>query len=120
MSRHYINDIESICLGCKGNKWERQLVLDRYEIIRCEKCGLGQTYPFPFGQQQTKVNQDVYTLQNRLDAYHNRFKELSKRYERQLTEIKEHSSSPVANLLVSILKSSNRSCGLNSRLYYMS
>jgi len=94
MSKLSINNIKSICLVCKSSEWKSYLVLDRYEIIKCQKCGLGQTYPFPSTQQQTQINQDVYTLGNRLRSYKFRLKEFSKRYKRQLTEIKKYSSSP--------------------------
>jgi SAM-dependent methyltransferase len=94
-----MNDVQSICLVCEGQEWNRYLTLGNYEIIKCQRCGLGQTYPFPSGEQQSEVNQDVYTLENRLRAYNTRFEEFFARYTRQLTEIKSHLADSAKNLL---------------------
>ena len=59
-----------------------------FSILRCKTCGLGITSPVPSPEDLCKLNQDVYTLERRIQTYLSREDYFVKRYGKYIDKIK--------------------------------
>ena len=80
-------DTRFSCIICGKQEWRQYQKLGRYSVLRCQNCGVGQTYPRPPEKDIIEGNQSIYTAKQREPIYKKRAKELTNRYNRFLSEI---------------------------------
>lgn len=75
------------CSVCKGETFTEWGQANGYAILQCSVCGLGVTTPFPDLTAQASVNEDTYSLDERISIYMSRKGYFEKRYRAQLRDI---------------------------------
>ena len=74
-----------VCNQCTFTEWG---ATGTYAVHRCTQCGLGITFPAPTFAESANVNQEKYQLRSRIQTYDSRKKYFSRRYRRQLRDIR--------------------------------
>jgi len=74
-----------ICKKQSFYEWGRSGV---FTILRCKGCGIGITSPFPTIEDLTKVNQDIYQVDQRIQTYLSKQEYFEKRYRKYINKIK--------------------------------
>ena len=80
------------CRICGGHMavWGKQ---GAYDVLQCQVCGLGVTFPVPSEGQRAECNRDLYEVSGRAGIYESRRSELSGRYAAYIARIKRFKKS---------------------------
>ncbi len=80
----------TICPICGDTKRKSWGYTDGYSIVRCSKCGIGITSPFPNDTDIRESNSNIYTVNQRGSLYLKKRWYFENRYNSQLNKIKQH------------------------------
>lgn len=76
------------CPVCNGLCFIEYCKVQTYSILKCEKCGVGVTAPFPTKEQLIEFNRKTYDVEQRIQIYLSRQDYFKKRYEGYIKNIK--------------------------------
>jgi len=78
------------CPFCRSTSFSSWASVRQYKILRCRKCGVGLTTPFPHSTVLRATNSEVYDLQARISLYASNRRALERRYRRAVRRIKRY------------------------------
>jgi spore maturation protein CgeB len=76
------------CPVCNEQNYSLWGMVGPYEILTCKGCGLGITSPFPSTAVLAETNQEIYQVEQRIQAYLSRQYYFENRYKQYVKNIK--------------------------------
>jgi len=76
------------CPVCNESSFIEWCRLQTYSILKCKRCEVGVTTPFPTKEQLIELNKKVYNVEQRTQIYLSRQNYFEKRYEGYVKNIK--------------------------------
>ena len=76
------------CPICDKSSFVEWCKVESYSIIKCKKCGVGVTAPFPTKEQLIEFNKKTYDVEQRIKIYLSRQDYFEKRYKGYIKNIK--------------------------------
>ncbi len=79
-----------VCPVCRNVEFVSYLKVNDFNLIRCKKCKLGITHPFPSTEQSLQANLETYNSEQRIQLYLTKIDYFKKRYRKYLQNIRNY------------------------------